>query len=101
MYSVDKQDKVIELEDVPQSSVGAPLPFVMGDEHRLLLAFLLEDRPSDWDGSTIRVVSPASEDESIALVEFKQYDVYMFGPPNDEAFDGHPLYSRGLHPYGA
>ena len=23
----------------------------------------------------------------------------MFGPPNDEAFDGHPLASRGLTPY--
>jgi len=25
----------------------------------------------------------------------------MFGPPNDEAFRGHPFASRGLHPYGA
>jgi hypothetical protein len=25
----------------------------------------------------------------------------MFGLPNDEAFNGHPLASRGLHPYGA
>jgi hypothetical protein len=25
----------------------------------------------------------------------------MFGPPNDEAFHGHPLAERGLHPYGA
>jgi hypothetical protein len=24
----------------------------------------------------------------------------MFGPPNDEAFQGHPLASRGLEPYG-
>jgi hypothetical protein len=23
----------------------------------------------------------------------------MFGPPNDEAFTGHPLASRGLEPY--
>jgi len=23
----------------------------------------------------------------------------MFGRPNDEAFHGHPLYSRGLRPY--
>lgn len=26
---------------------------------------------------------------------------HMFGPPNDEAFSGHPLASRGLGPYGA
>lgn len=25
----------------------------------------------------------------------------LFGPPNDESFAGHPLASRGLHPYGA
>jgi hypothetical protein len=25
----------------------------------------------------------------------------MSGPPNDEAFSSHPLYSRGLKPYGA
>ena len=101
MYSVDRQDRVIELENVPQSCIGAPLPFVMGDEHTLLLAYLLENRTSDWDGSTIKVVRRTSEGERIALVEFKRYDAYMFGPPNDEAFNGHPLYSRGLHPYGA
>src|SRR5512134_3046796 len=25
----------------------------------------------------------------------------MFGPPNDEAFGGHPLAKRGLRPYSA
>lgn len=25
----------------------------------------------------------------------------VFGPPNDEAFSGHPLYSRGLRPYAS
>ena len=24
---------------------------------------------------------------------------HMFGPPNDEAFEGHPLSQRGLRPY--
>ena len=32
MYQVDENDKVIELKDVPQSSVGAPLPIVLSDE---------------------------------------------------------------------
>jgi len=35
------------------------------------------------------------------LVEFSGYWSYMFGGPNDEAFHGHPLATRGLHPYGA
>jgi hypothetical protein len=26
--------------------------------------------------------------------------VFQFGPPNDEAFNGHPLYKKGLKPYG-
>lgn len=48
MYEVDGRDRVVELNDVLPSSVGAPLPVVI-----------------------------------------------------DEAFRGHPLASRGLHPYAA
>ena len=100
MYSVDERDKVVELAGVPQSSVGAPLPLVLSDEHRVLLAYLLEEFQPDRDGTSVRVVDPASN-ESIALVEFTLYSTYMFGAPNDEAFHGHPLAARGLTPYGA
>jgi hypothetical protein len=31
---------------------------------------------------------------------FRGVAAHMFGPPNDEAFRGHPLAARGLHPYG-
>jgi hypothetical protein len=34
-------------------------------------------------------------------VRFVRPYASMFGPPNDEAFAGHPLAERGLHPYGA
>ena len=61
MYSVDEKDRVISIQDIPQSSVGAPL----------------------------------------ALVRFSLCYASLFGPPNDEAFDGHPLAQRGLKPYGA
>ena len=101
MYSVDERDKVVELEDVPQSSVGAPLPIVLSDEHKILLAYIVEDKPSDWDGSYVRVVDPSTPGEPLALVEFSSYSTLMFGAPNDEAFAGHPLTGRGLHPYGA
>jgi hypothetical protein len=60
---------------------------------------LLEETPSDWNGTWVRVVDISSEGEPIALVEFERYKVFMFGPPNDEAFNGHPLYERGLKPY--
>lgn len=99
MYQVDKKDKVIEIKDVPQSSVGAPLPIILSDEHTILLAYLLQNTPENWDSSTIKVVDYETEDEFLAIVKFNRYASFMFGNPNDEAFSGHPLYNRGLHPY--
>lgn len=101
MYLIDASDKVLALEHIPQSSVGAPLPVVLSDERKVLLAYILEDQRSDWDGATVRVVTPGTPSERLALVEFDSYSTFMFGAPNDEAFEGHPLASRGLHPYGA
>ena len=63
MYSVDEQDRVLELEGVPQSSVGAPLPVVLSNEHKILLAYLIEDMPSDWDGSSVRIVEQSTPGE--------------------------------------
>lgn len=101
MYEVDARDRVMLLEGAPQSSVGAPIPFVMADEHRVVLAYYLDVRSPEWDGSQTRVVDASTSDEPIALVRFNGSMAHMFGPPNDEAFTGHPLASRGLHPYGA
>lgn len=101
MYQVDEKDKVIELPNIPQSSVGAPLPVVLSDEHKILLAYLLQNTPASWDGSTVRVLDFETDDEVSAVVEFKGYATFMLGSPNDEAFSGHPLAVRGLHPYAA
>jgi hypothetical protein len=103
MYEVDHQDEVHELPGVPQSSIGAPVPIVVADEHRVVLAYYLEDTETDaeWDGQTIRVVGPADASEPLAIVRFAFCYAHIWGPPNDEAFRGHPLTSRGLHPYGA
>jgi hypothetical protein len=101
MYSVDNKDRVVELQGVPQSSIGAACPFVMSDEHTLLLAYIVERVDPDWDGSYVRMVGPDTPGAAIALVRFTRYSAFMFGPPNDEAFSGHPLASRGLSPYSA
>ena len=93
MYSVDERDKVIEIRTVPQSSVGAPMPIILSDEHRILLAYIIQDSS---DSSLDSIVQ---EGEDFALIEFQRYRSFMFGSPNDEAFSGHPLASRGLHPY--
>ena len=100
VYSVDNQDTVSERKDVPQSSVGAPCPIVVAGEHFLHLAYFLEESEEGWDGSSVQIVTEQSEDEPCALVRFERAYAHMFGPPNDEAFKGHPLAERGLHPYG-
>lgn len=100
MYEVDDKDEVVELNDVPQSSIGAPTPIVLSDEGVTILAFHLQNTPPGWDGTSIRIIRPESEEPS-AIIEFKYCYAYMFGPPNDEAFSGHPLANRGLEPYGA
>jgi hypothetical protein len=86
---------------VPQSSIGAPMPIVMSDESQVVVAYYMENRDPDWDGTSVRILDAVTSDEPIALVRFNHSLVHMFGSPNDEAFSGHPLASRGLHPYGA
>lgn len=101
MYTVDEKDRVIALEDFPQSSVGAPVPIIVSDEFTTAVAFYLQDTPEDWDGTQVHIVSRESEGEPLAIVRFSLCYAYSFGPPNDEAFSGHPLADRGLSPYGA
>jgi hypothetical protein len=99
VYEVDSLDLVVELHDAPRPDIGAPLPVLLCDEHRLLLAYLVSEPDPAWDGSYVTMVSPESEGMAVACVRFKWPSAHMFGPPNDEAFSGHPLAARGLHPY--
>jgi len=99
MYPVDEQDTVVELTDAPRPDVGAPLPLVLADDYRLLLAYLLSEPDPNWDGTYVNVVSPDSEEMVVAVIRFRHPYAHMFGPPNDEAFSGHPLANRGLDPY--
>ena len=101
MYTVDRRDRVTKLRNVPQSSVGAPLPVVIADDYRVLVAYRVETIDPSWDGSTVRIVDLNTKDETVAVVAFELPRAHLFGAPNDEAFAGHPLANRGLHPYGA
>ena len=101
VYAVDERDRVVPLDDLPQSSVGAPCPLVMQDEHAVVVAYYLDAPPPGWTGETVRIVDPEVSDEPAALVIFRRVCASMFGPPNDEAFRGHPLAARGLRPYSA
>jgi hypothetical protein len=82
MYSVAKQDEAVHLHELPAPDAGAPLPFLDADEH-------------------IARVTYSVRDGAAATVTFSGLHALLFGAPNDEASEGHPLASRGLAPYGA
>jgi hypothetical protein len=100
MYEVDEKDRVVTLEGIPQSSVGAPLPLIFANEERVILAYYVNSTDPSWNGKTVRMLDQERSDETIAILHLDCI-AHMFGPPNDEAFSGHPLANRGLHPYGA
>ena len=101
MYEIDEKDEVLELKEVPQSSVGAPIPVVLAGERNVILGYYLEEYNEDWNGTWVREVNIDSNKETVAVVSFNHCSANYFGPPNDESFNGHPLYKRGLGPYGS
>lgn len=101
MFSRTPPEKVVPLEGFPQSSPGAPCPGLVATEHSLAVMFYLHVEAPNWDGSSVRVVGIESTGEPAAVVVFDHPTIHTFGPPNDEAFSGHRLSSKGLRPYGA
>lgn len=99
MYEVDDLDRVVKLFNAPRPDIGAPLPLMVSDEGHLHLAYIMSEPDPAWDGKYVTMVSPESDGLAIAIIRFHWPSAHMFGPPNDEAFRGHPLASRGLSPY--
>ncbi len=100
MYRV-RDDRVRELTTVPQSDTGAPLPAVVADESNLSLIYVISEPDPDWDGTYVNVLGADTEGLPLAVLNFERVYNHRFGPPNDEAIAGHPLYERGLQAYGA
>ena len=101
MYTITSADRPKELASLPQSCIGAPCPMLLVGEHRLRLAYYLEEGrlPPEWAAVSVRPEAMNDSNDLCAVVEFARPYAHMFGPPNDEAFTGHPLASRGLAPY--
>jgi hypothetical protein len=82
--------------------IGAPLPQLLVNDYRALLAFLMNEPDPNWDGSYVTIKDPVSDQfERIAVVEFEHCISAKLGGPNDEVFEGHPLSGRGLKAYTA
>ena len=102
MYTLplNAKDQVLSLENAPPSSPGAPCPMVLATEQTLCVIYYCFE-PVDWDDSSPRSVELVSQGELFAVATFSRHRAYYQGSPNDEAFSGHPLYEKGLRPYGA
>ena len=101
MYTVSSSDLPRRVMSTPQSCVGAPCPVVLAEERTLRLAYYLEPErlTLEWRAAHVREPRPNWSDDLCAVVSFVRPYAHMFGPPNDEAFSGHPLAARGLEPY--
>jgi len=89
MYQSNGKERIIELEDFPMPSGGAPIPIVLNDDMQTLVAYYTNEDSID----------ESQEGEQIAIVTFKICYATLVSPPNDEAFIGHPLYKMGLKGY--
>lgn len=77
-------DPVVEEIAAPQMNTGAPSPVIAATEGKLALRYYAGSR----ELTRVRIV-------------FESPRAHYFGPPNDEALDGHPLYRFGLTFYAA
>lgn len=79
--------ELIEIEGQFQMDVGALSPLLIADEGNLRLIFYSNDENSHL------------YDPGIIELSFKNHGFFSFGPPNDEALNGHPYYELGLRSY--
>ena len=77
------QCQISEWSGAPQMDTGAPMPSIVVDDRELYVGYIVRDSES-VDGA------------SYAVVRFSGVSQHTFGYPNDEALDGHPLYTFGL-----
>ncbi len=82
--------------------VGAPLPHLLSNGLQTwIVCHTAADNP-DWDGTTVRMVSPSDTASSaLIVINLERCHDVRIGGPNDEAREGHPLDGRGLVEYSA
>lgn len=77
--------------DAPQSCTGDPAPRIFAGDREVFFAYRLA--PSETGGEGGEAVC--------AVVSALHPTAITFGPPNDEALQGHRLYSKGLRHYAS
>jgi hypothetical protein len=61
MFKRSKEVKVIELQSAPHCEIGAPLPSLLANDYRLLLAYIVRIPNPAWDGRSVKVISDDTE----------------------------------------
>ena len=90
----------LPIEFPTQWDTGAPLPYLLQNEHRTFLVFFTRVPDPHFDGSYVSIRHAGSSTAcELAVVEFKRCVSTMMGAPNDEVLHGHPLYGKGLEGY--
>ena len=92
------EERLIPFE-APQCSVGAPLPTIVASEYQFRACYQVQQADPAWDGTSIRILDPDVSGEPVAIIRAEQCYAHTFGPPNDEAIEGHRLADLGLEPY--
>jgi hypothetical protein len=92
--------RVIDID--PLWDNGAPLPHLISNGSRAFVVCRASDPDPDWDGTCATMVSPSDAGPSpFVVIELRGCAEIRLGGPNDEALNGHPLYSKGLVHYRA
>ena len=61
------------IDDIPQCSIGAPIPVILSNEVNIHLFYFIQKNDPNWDGTYVKVRS--SNDFGIACITFYLYRV--------------------------
>ncbi len=90
----------VPLEFPVQWDSGAPRPYLLQNDYKTFLLFLLADTQPRRDGSFVEVADPGdTSPANTAIVEFRGCVCSKMGTPNDEVYEGHPLHGKGFVGY--
>ena len=96
MFYQVTSDTAVPEHGAPRPCYGAPLPFTISEEERLLLAYYVEPIVGEPPGMGPPVVVSSSTEAEIAVIDFWNPHAFFSAPVSDEVFDAHPLAYRGL-----